>query len=163
MREAWCSSRPGSERPARRSPDPPPRQQIQRRADKGPDRAREMAAAAVSGAKRSLRAELKQRLRAVSAEERLRQSRLLTQKVGDREDGAHSARTRQHQASVSAQAQASVARTSARRAHVPQTRAKSFECAHVPLWASGCSWAPARGVDRGVGSYGALEGEDGNG
>uniref|UniRef100_A0A8D1BJH5 5-formyltetrahydrofolate cyclo-ligase n=1 Tax=Sus scrofa TaxID=9823 RepID=A0A8D1BJH5_PIG len=40
-----------------------------------------MAAAAVSGAKRSLRAELKQRLRAVSAEERLRQSRLLTQKV----------------------------------------------------------------------------------
>ncbi|XP_040131059.1 5-formyltetrahydrofolate cyclo-ligase isoform X2 [Ictidomys tridecemlineatus] len=40
-----------------------------------------MAAAAVSGAKRSLRAELKQRLRAISAEERLRQSRLLTQKV----------------------------------------------------------------------------------
>ncbi|XP_042553641.1 5-formyltetrahydrofolate cyclo-ligase isoform X1 [Dipodomys spectabilis] len=40
-----------------------------------------MAAAAVSGAKRSLRAELKQRLRALSAEERLRQSRLLTQKV----------------------------------------------------------------------------------
>uniref|UniRef100_G1SLI3 5-formyltetrahydrofolate cyclo-ligase n=1 Tax=Oryctolagus cuniculus TaxID=9986 RepID=G1SLI3_RABIT len=39
------------------------------------------AAAAVSGAKRSLRAELKQRLRAISAEERLRQSRLLTQKV----------------------------------------------------------------------------------
>ncbi|KAM5291391.1 5-formyltetrahydrofolate cyclo-ligase-like isoform 2-T2 [Glossophaga mutica] len=38
------------------------------------------AAAAVSGAKRSLRAELKQRLRALSAEERLRQSRLLTQK-----------------------------------------------------------------------------------
>lgn len=35
----------------------------------------------MSGAKRSLRAELKQRLRAVSAEERLRQSRLLTQKV----------------------------------------------------------------------------------
>nr|XP_023508152.1 5-formyltetrahydrofolate cyclo-ligase isoform X2 [Equus caballus] len=40
-----------------------------------------MAAAAVSGAKRRLRAELKQRLRAMSAEERLRQSRLLTQKV----------------------------------------------------------------------------------
>lgn len=40
-----------------------------------------MAAAAVSGAKRSLRAELKQRLRALSAEERLRQSHLLTQKV----------------------------------------------------------------------------------
>ncbi|XP_048185561.1 5-formyltetrahydrofolate cyclo-ligase [Perognathus longimembris pacificus] len=40
-----------------------------------------MAATAVSGAKRSLRAELKQRLRALSAEERLRQSRLLTQKV----------------------------------------------------------------------------------
>ncbi|XP_040824836.1 5-formyltetrahydrofolate cyclo-ligase isoform X1 [Ochotona curzoniae] len=39
------------------------------------------AAAAVSGAKRSLRAELKQRLRAISSEERLRQSRLLTQKV----------------------------------------------------------------------------------
>ncbi|KAM4826474.1 5-formyltetrahydrofolate cyclo-ligase [Thomomys bottae] len=39
------------------------------------------AAAAASGAKRSLRAELKQRLRALSAEERLRQSRLLTQKV----------------------------------------------------------------------------------
>lgn len=39
------------------------------------------AAAAVSGAKRSLRAELKQRLRAISAEERLRQSRLLAQKV----------------------------------------------------------------------------------
>ncbi|XP_006870963.1 PREDICTED: 5-formyltetrahydrofolate cyclo-ligase [Chrysochloris asiatica] len=39
------------------------------------------AAAAVSGAKRSLREELKQRLRAMSAEERLRQSRLLTQKV----------------------------------------------------------------------------------
>lgn len=43
-----------------------------------------MAAAAVSGAKRSLRAELKQRLRALSAEERLRQSHLLTQKVRDR-------------------------------------------------------------------------------
>nr|XP_042137343.1 5-formyltetrahydrofolate cyclo-ligase isoform X3 [Peromyscus maniculatus bairdii] len=40
-----------------------------------------MAAAAVSTAKRSLRAELKQRLRALSAEERLRQSHLLTQKV----------------------------------------------------------------------------------
>ncbi|XP_052572470.1 5-formyltetrahydrofolate cyclo-ligase isoform X5 [Peromyscus californicus insignis] len=40
-----------------------------------------MAAAAVSSAKRSLRAELKQRLRALSAEERLRQSHLLTQKV----------------------------------------------------------------------------------
>lgn len=40
-----------------------------------------MAAAAVSGAKRSLRAELKQRLRALSAEERLRQSHLLAQKV----------------------------------------------------------------------------------
>lgn len=40
-----------------------------------------MAAAAASGAKRSLRAELKQRLRALSAEERLRQSRLLAQKV----------------------------------------------------------------------------------
>ncbi|KAL0617881.1 5-formyltetrahydrofolate cyclo-ligase, partial [Plecturocebus cupreus] len=40
-----------------------------------------MAAAAVSGAKRSLRNELKQRLRAMSAEERLRQSRVLTQKV----------------------------------------------------------------------------------
>lgn len=44
----------------------------------------EMAAVAVRGAKRSLRAELKQRLRALSAEERLRQSQLLTQKV--RED-----------------------------------------------------------------------------
>lgn len=45
-----------------------------------------MAAAvgAVSGAKRRLRAELKQRLRALSAEERLRQSHLLTQKVSDR-------------------------------------------------------------------------------
>lgn len=44
--------------------------------------AREMAAAAaVSSAKQSLRAELKQRLRAISAEERLRQSRLLAQKV----------------------------------------------------------------------------------
>ncbi|XP_063494719.1 5-formyltetrahydrofolate cyclo-ligase isoform X4 [Symphalangus syndactylus] len=40
-----------------------------------------MAAAAVSSAKRSLRGELKQRLRAMSAEERLRQSRVLTQKV----------------------------------------------------------------------------------
>ncbi|XP_032692704.1 5-formyltetrahydrofolate cyclo-ligase isoform X2 [Lontra canadensis] len=39
------------------------------------------AAAAVSSAKRSLRAELKQRLRAMSAEERLRQSRLLAQEV----------------------------------------------------------------------------------
>ncbi|XP_020756333.2 5-formyltetrahydrofolate cyclo-ligase isoform X1 [Odocoileus virginianus] len=39
------------------------------------------AAVAVSGAKRSLRAELKQRLRALSAEERLRQSHLLAQKV----------------------------------------------------------------------------------
>uniref|UniRef100_A0A452SIT3 5-formyltetrahydrofolate cyclo-ligase n=3 Tax=Ursus americanus TaxID=9643 RepID=A0A452SIT3_URSAM len=38
-------------------------------------------AVAVSSAKRSLRAELKQRLRAMSAEERLRQSRLLAQKV----------------------------------------------------------------------------------
>lgn len=44
----------------------------------------DMAAAAVRGAKRSLRAELKQRLRTVSAEERLRQSRLLTQKVRGR-------------------------------------------------------------------------------
>lgn len=44
----------------------------------------EMAAVAMYSAKRSLRAELKQRLRALSAEERLRQSRLLTQKV--RED-----------------------------------------------------------------------------
>ncbi|XP_063572334.1 5-formyltetrahydrofolate cyclo-ligase isoform X4 [Pongo abelii] len=40
-----------------------------------------MAAVAVRGAKRSLRGELKQRLRAMSAEERLRQSRVLTQKV----------------------------------------------------------------------------------
>lgn len=44
-----------------------------------------MAAVAVNGAKRSLRSELKQRLRALSAEERQRQSYLLTQKV--REDG----------------------------------------------------------------------------
>lgn len=44
----------------------------------------EMAAVAVYGAKRSMRAELKQRLRALSSEERLRQSHLLTQKV--RED-----------------------------------------------------------------------------
>ena len=52
---------------------------------------REMAAAtAVSSAKRSLRAELKQRLRAMSAEERLRQSRLLAQKVRDRGDRQHS-------------------------------------------------------------------------
>ncbi|XP_023049148.1 5-formyltetrahydrofolate cyclo-ligase isoform X1 [Piliocolobus tephrosceles] len=43
-----------------------------------------MASAAVSSAKRSLRGELKQRLRAISAEERLRQSRVLTQKVRDR-------------------------------------------------------------------------------
>lgn len=41
----------------------------------------EMAAVAVYGAKRSMRAELKQRLRALSSEERLRQSHLLTQKV----------------------------------------------------------------------------------
>ncbi|XP_033708136.1 5-formyltetrahydrofolate cyclo-ligase isoform X1 [Delphinus delphis] len=47
-----------------------------------------MAAAAVSSAKRSLRAELKRRLRALSAEERLRQSRLLAQKVGER-DNSH--------------------------------------------------------------------------
>ncbi|XP_076984661.1 5-formyltetrahydrofolate cyclo-ligase isoform X7 [Tamandua tetradactyla] len=40
-----------------------------------------MAAAAVRSAKQSLRAELKQRLRALSAEERRRQSRLLTEKV----------------------------------------------------------------------------------
>ncbi|XP_006888309.1 PREDICTED: 5-formyltetrahydrofolate cyclo-ligase [Elephantulus edwardii] len=40
-----------------------------------------MAAAAVRNAKQSLRAELKQRLRAISAEERLRQSGVLTQKV----------------------------------------------------------------------------------
>ncbi|XP_063105859.1 5-formyltetrahydrofolate cyclo-ligase isoform X1 [Cavia porcellus] len=40
-----------------------------------------MAAAAVSGAKRRLRAELRRRLAALSAEERRRQSRLLTQKV----------------------------------------------------------------------------------
>ncbi|XP_004874866.1 5-formyltetrahydrofolate cyclo-ligase isoform X2 [Heterocephalus glaber] len=39
------------------------------------------ATAAVSGAKRKLRAELKQRLATLSAEERRRQSRLLTQKV----------------------------------------------------------------------------------
>lgn len=48
------------------------------------------AAAAVSSAKRSLRAELKQRLRAMSAEERLRQSRLLAQEVRDREGDRHS-------------------------------------------------------------------------
>ncbi|NP_001398263.1 5, 10-methenyltetrahydrofolate synthetase-like isoform X1 [Mus musculus] len=40
-----------------------------------------MAAVTVNSAKRGLRAELKQRLRALSAEERLRQSLLLTQKV----------------------------------------------------------------------------------
>ncbi|XP_028352195.1 5-formyltetrahydrofolate cyclo-ligase isoform X2 [Physeter macrocephalus] len=40
-----------------------------------------MAVAAVSSTKQSLRAELKRRLRALSAEERLRQSRLLAQKV----------------------------------------------------------------------------------
>lgn len=45
-----------------------------------------MAAAAARGAKRSLRAELKQRLQAMSAEERLRQSRLLTEKVQDHGD-----------------------------------------------------------------------------
>ncbi|XP_027707194.1 5-formyltetrahydrofolate cyclo-ligase [Vombatus ursinus] len=39
------------------------------------------AAAAINGAKRNLRAEMKQRLRAIGAEERLRQSRLLTEKV----------------------------------------------------------------------------------
>lgn len=38
-------------------------------------------AAAVRGAKRSLRAELKQRLRALSDEERRRQSLLVTQQV----------------------------------------------------------------------------------
>lgn len=43
-----------------------------------------MAAVTVNSAKRGLRAELKQRLRALGAEERLRQSHLLTQKV--RED-----------------------------------------------------------------------------
>lgn len=41
----------------------------------------EMAAVTVNSAKRGLRAELKQRLRALGAEERLRQSHLLTQKV----------------------------------------------------------------------------------
>ncbi|GAB1294514.1 5-formyltetrahydrofolate cyclo-ligase [Apodemus speciosus] len=40
-----------------------------------------MATVAVNSAKRGLRTELKQRLRALSAEERRRQSRLLTQKV----------------------------------------------------------------------------------
>lgn len=40
-----------------------------------------MAAVTVNSAKRGLRAELKQRLRALGAEERLRQSHLLTQKV----------------------------------------------------------------------------------
>ncbi|KAK2107880.1 hypothetical protein P7K49_013045 [Saguinus oedipus] len=75
---------------------PSPRPRIHLGAARGGDRIRgrrgqdrtwlgcEMAAAAVSGAKRSLRNELRQRLRAMSAEERLRQSRVLTQKVRDR-------------------------------------------------------------------------------
>lgn len=81
------------------------------------------AAAAVSGAKRSLRTELKQRLRAISAEERLRQSRLLTQKVRDRRDGHREgpvgrARGRAVRACGSAQAQASGARSAPVRAHI---------------------------------------------
>ncbi|KAJ8778275.1 hypothetical protein J1605_013774 [Eschrichtius robustus] len=77
-----------------------------------------MAAAAVSSAKRSLRAELKRRLRALSAEERLRQSRLLAQKVGERDDSHRNAGAGRLQACGSAQARTSDARTSARRAHV---------------------------------------------
>ena len=71
------------------------------------------AAVAVSGAKRSLRAELKQRLRALSAEERLRQSHLLAQKVRDRDDSHSSARP----ADLRSRGPLG-ARTSARRAHV---------------------------------------------
>lgn len=74
---AWSTIRSPTQRRAQTSLSP---------AAEGDGRGRggvclEMAAAAVSSAKRSFRAELKQRLRALSAEERLRQSHLLTQKV----------------------------------------------------------------------------------
>ncbi|KAG8516395.1 5-formyltetrahydrofolate cyclo-ligase [Galemys pyrenaicus] len=73
-----------------------------------------MAVAAVRGAKQQLRAELKQRLRALSAEERQRQSRLLTQKV----------RLRQRRATAAA-----AASTRSRRA---------------PRKCAGAAWARAR-------------------
>lgn len=107
-----------------------------------------MAAAAVSGAKRSLRAELKQRLRAISAEERLRQSRLLTQKVrsqGIAHATAHSLKFRLARARGSAQAQ------HLERAHVP-SGARTFPGARTRrsrllLWRrcrhNGCSMGGA--------------------
>lgn len=78
-----------------------------------------MTAAAVSGAKRSLRSELKQRLLTMSAEERLRQSRLVTQKVGDCNYSHRGVMGWRRWACGSAPAQASNAHAHARRAHVP--------------------------------------------
>lgn len=75
---AWSTTRSPTQRRARTSLSPAAEGE-----ERGPSGAcPEMAAVAVSSAKRSLRAELKQRLRALSAEERLRQSHLLTQKLG---------------------------------------------------------------------------------
>ena len=105
-----------------------------------PDRTREMAAAAVSSAKRSLRAELKRRLRALSAEERLRQSRLLAQKVGERDDSHRNAGPGRLQACGSAQAQTSDARTSAEGAQCSPERAQ------VLLWVLGCCCAQCPGA-----------------
>lgn len=66
----------------RKPPDPPgPADQLRQPGERAACTPHMAATAAVSGAKRSLRAELKQRLRTISAEERLRQSRLLAQKV----------------------------------------------------------------------------------
>lgn len=102
------------------------------------------AAAAVSCAKRNLRAELKQRLRAISAEERLRQSRLLTQKVRDCGIGlprgpSPRAPGRPARACGCAQAQAYGARTS------PAARARPWERVGT-LW--GTLPAGERGGDR---------------
>lgn len=119
-----------------------------------------MAAAAVSSAKRSLRAELKRRLRALSAEERLRQSRLLAQKVGERYNSHRSCRTRQPPGLRIC------AGASLRRAHVRPARARPLRARSVPLSArkSCCGCWNAVGLSvRAVESYGVCEGEDGSG
>lgn len=105
-----------------------------------------MAAAAVHSAKRSLRAEMKQRLRTVSAEERLRQSRLLTQKVrghwdagqGEQSPGDHD---RAVQTCGSAQAQTPGARTSPSAHARPHGARTSFASACQDARVLGCSTA----------------------
>lgn len=129
-----------------------------------------MAAVAVSSAKRSLRAELKQRLRAMSAEERLRQSRLLAQKVRDREVRHRSepprSRNGQGGSGLAACAGAAPARArrSRARARLSRSREDGSGGAHVLL--SGERAAKGSRAKEGEGGGGwmtARQGESGAG